>query len=161
VNLSLPSLDRVTGLPSDVIVGLRLLPDIAANTRVMARHTEALDEVAKALNRVADDAAALPVLRAEMGRVGEATAVLEGMDGRMAAIEAAMPVLVEVQQHLAVMPEKVGRVDEGLDKLNEMLERLLGTLDALNEGIRILDHAVEPVGRLARRVPGRRHHDED
>jgi hypothetical protein len=83
------------------------------------------------------------------------------MDGRMAAIEGAMPVLVEVQQHLAVLPEKVGRVDDGLDKLSEMLERLLGALDVLNESVETLDRAVEPVGRLARRVPGKKRADDD
>jgi chromosome segregation ATPase len=130
--LGLPSLERVTGLPADVLAGLRMLPEIAENTRAMKRHTAVLEEVATATN------------------------VLEGMDARMASIEAAMPVLVEVQRHLAALPETVDRLDESLDRLSSLMERLMTTLDGLGESVETLQGAVEPMSRLASRVPGQK-----
>ena len=50
--IGLPSIDRLTGMPSDVVAGLRLLPDIAASTKAMERHSKALERVAKALDRL-------------------------------------------------------------------------------------------------------------
>lgn len=113
-----PSLGGVTGFPADAIAALRKLPDIAENTRVMREHTAALERVADALDRVAGD-----------------TGVLRPMDERMATIEAAMPVLVEVQQHLAQLPE--------------IIEGLRASADTLHG-------AVQPLGRLAGRVPGQK-----
>jgi hypothetical protein len=115
---SLPSLGGISGLPADAVAALRKLPDIAENTRVMKEHTAALERVADALDRVAAD-----------------TGVLGPMDKRMAAIEAAMPVLVEVQGHLARLPETI--------------EELMATVETLQS-------AVEPLGRLAGRVPGQK-----
>ena len=114
----LPSLGGVASLPTDAVAALRRLPEIAENTRVMKEHTAALVRVAEALDRVAAD-----------------TAALKPMDQRMAAIEAAMPVLVEVQQHLAKLPE---------------------TIEGLMASVDVLQGAVEPLGRLAGRVPGQK-----
>ncbi|HET9153371.1 MAG TPA: hypothetical protein VFN85_04580 [Solirubrobacterales bacterium] len=114
----LPSLGAVTGLPADAIAALRKLPDIAENTKVMKEHTAALGRVADALDRVAAD-----------------TAVLRRMDERMAAIEAAMPLLAQVQRDLAQLPE--------------VIEGLRASADTLHS-------AVQPLGRLAGRVPGQR-----
>jgi len=114
----LPSLSGVTGIPADAIAALRRLPEIAENTQVMKEHTAALERVADALDRVAAD-----------------TGVLRQMDERMATIEAAMPVLVEVQGHLAQLPE--------------IIEGLLASVGTLQS-------AVEPLGRLAGRVPGQK-----
>jgi hypothetical protein len=114
----LPSLGGVTGFPADAIAALRKLPDIAENTRVMREHTEALERVADALDRVAAD-----------------TGVLQPMDKRMATIEAAMPLLVEIQRDLSQLPE--------------IIEGLRASAETLHE-------AVKPLGRLAGRVPGQR-----
>jgi hypothetical protein len=114
----LPSISGVTGFPADAAAALRRLPEIAENTRAMKEHTAALERVAAALDRVAGD-----------------TKALGPMDERMAAIEAAMPVLVEVQKHLARLPEAI----EGLMVTDETLQG-----------------AVEPLGRLAGRVPGQK-----
>jgi len=66
--LGLPSLDRISALPADVLAALRLLPEIAENTRAMKEHTAALSEVAATLDRVAADTAALPPLREDLAR---------------------------------------------------------------------------------------------
>src|SRR6478672_5673230 len=98
--LPIPSLERLTGLPSDVVDALRTIPDILEATRQSAAHTAQLNEVA------------------------EQTSVLKDMDGRMAAIEEAMPVLVEVQRHLARLPETMEALLKALDRLNENVDRL-------------------------------------
>ena len=49
--------------------------------------------------------------------VAEATAVLPGMDQRMATIEGAMPTRVEVQEHLADLPETIRGMTTVLEKL--------------------------------------------
>ncbi|HEU4737568.1 MAG TPA: hypothetical protein VFS54_00650 [Solirubrobacterales bacterium] len=113
-----PSLGGVTGFPADAIAALRKLPDIAENTRVMREHTEALERVADALDRVAAD-----------------TGVLRPMDKRMETIEAAMPLLTEIQRDLSQLPE--------------IIEGLRASAETLHE-------AVKPLGRLAGRVPGQR-----
>jgi hypothetical protein len=118
VSPSIPSLGGVTGFPADAIAALRKLPEIAENTRAMKEHTAALERVAAALDRVAAD-----------------TAVLRTMDERMATIEAAMPLLADVQRDLAQLPE--------------IIEGLRTSADTLHK-------AVKPLGRLAGRVPGQR-----
>ena len=52
-----------------------------------------------------------------------------------------MPLLVEVQRHLAQVPETLARLDTRLGELSETLERLLV--------------AMEPLSRVADRFPGR------
>ena len=49
--------------------------------------------------------------------VAAATDVLPGMDARMATIEEAMPVLVEVQTSLKNLPENMAGLDSGLGRL--------------------------------------------
>ncbi|HEX6666254.1 MAG TPA: hypothetical protein VF081_06635 [Solirubrobacterales bacterium] len=131
-SFGLPSLARVSALPADVIGALRQIPEIAENTRAMKDHTAAL------------------------ARVAEQTEVLGQMDARMAAIEEAMPVLVEVQRHLAQLPETMGSLDEGIERLSGLMERILTALDGLNGSVETLQSAVEPMARLASRVPGQK-----
>jgi hypothetical protein len=135
----LPSLTGVTAFPADAIAALRKLPEIAEHTGAMREHTAALERVAAALERVAED-----------------TAVLGPMDQRITAIESAMPVLVEVQGHLAQLPETMGRLDDGIARLSELMERILSGLDGLGDSIETLQGAVEPMARLASRVPGQK-----
>jgi uncharacterized phage infection (PIP) family protein YhgE len=121
--------------PLDILNALRVLPGMARDTASMAKSTEVLGEVAKSVS-------ALPELRAEMARVAKATEEISKIDGRMATIEAAMPVLVEVQQHLSQLPE--------------IMLRLNAQLDDLSTGLEELQSALLPIGRLARRMPGSR-----
>jgi hypothetical protein len=78
------------------------------------------------------------------------------MDARMAEIEAAMPVLVDVQRHLAQLPETMDRLDDALVRLSGLMEQILAALGTLNGSVEQLQSAVEPMGRLANRVPGQR-----
>jgi predicted nucleic acid-binding Zn-ribbon protein len=84
-----------------------------------------------------------------MASVSETTGVLPGMDARMAAIEEAMPVLVEVQRHLSDLPETMTRLEERIAGLSDLLERLDRSVASLNE-------ALKPIGRIADRLPGRK-----
>lgn len=136
------SLDRIQAVPGDALRALRLVPEILESTREMASHTALLADVSAALQRVAADTAALPAMRRDMARVAERIDLLESMEQRMAGIEEAMPVLVEVQRHLAQLPET--------------MEKLLTALDKLDENVAALQVAVEPMGRLAGRLPGQR-----
>ena len=74
--------DRLLGLPADLITGLQKLPSMARN----------LDTMTSILARVAADTRALPALRKDLRKVGEATTILEPMDGRMANIEKTLPI---------------------------------------------------------------------
>ncbi len=132
-SLGLLSFDRLLTLPAGVHRAVGLIPEIA-------RSTALLRDVVRALEQVAGDTDALVGIRDDMARVAEATSVLGTMDGRMAAIEEAMPVLVEVQRHLAQLPETMAVLLTALDELNQSVDTLQG--------------AVEPMGRLANRVPG-------
>jgi hypothetical protein len=51
-----------------------------------------------------------------------------------------MPVLVEVQQHLARLPETIEGLNAGIAELVGLMERL--------------HESLEPLGRLADRLPG-------
>jgi hypothetical protein len=87
--------------------------------------------------------------------VAAATQVLPPMDERMAAIEGAMPVLVEVQRHLARVPETLEHLDTRLADLSATLERLLVSLEGLDRNVGSLHAAVGPLSRVAERLPGR------
>jgi hypothetical protein len=150
-----PPLNRLFGVPASVSAALRVLPDIAAHTEAMVAHTAVLERIADSLDRVSGDTEALPELRADMRRVGEATAILAPMDARMAVIEGAMPVLVEVQQHLARVPDTLAELDAGIKRLSGQLERMLGSLDALSGSVDSLQEGLVPIGRIASRWPRR------
>jgi hypothetical protein len=78
------------------------------------------------------------------------------VDERVAAIEQAMPTLVEVQRHLNHLPETIDGLGEGIDRLSTMMRDMLTSLDALATSVEQLRSVVAPVGRLANRVPGQR-----
>ena len=128
-------LGSVVRVPADVLAALRMLPSIARDTNRMAEHTEVLADVALATQT-------LPELREQMEAVAEATAAIGTMDEKMATIAEAMPVLVEVQRHLARMPETLEHLDARISELSVLLQGL--------------QESLEPVGRLARRMPGQR-----
>lgn len=105
-------IDRLPGLPADLLGALRVLPGMARDTAAMAQHTAVLDEVVAAT-------AALPEIAEHMRHVAAVTVSIEE---RMAQIEAAMPVLVEVQRHLATLPETMERLEAQLQELQGSLE---------------------------------------
>jgi uncharacterized protein YoxC len=142
-------------MPADVVAGLRLLPTIAESTAAMAEVTKALPRIEREIKAVAKATQALPPLSQSMSDVAETTRVLPPMDDRMASIENAMPVLVEVQKSLARVPDTLERLDTGVTELSGLLDRLLHALDELGESVNALHAAVGPIGRIARRLPGR------
>ena len=146
--------DRILGLPGDLSGLLRHLPEIARNTGAIEEHTAQLERVARSLERVADDTAALPAVRDTVQVVAETTAALEPMNERLAAIEETMPVLVEVQKQLAELPLVMQRLDEGIKRLCNLMDGTLKSIDELGGNIDDLQGSLEPVGRLASRVPG-------
>ena len=118
-----------------------------AALRVLPGVLEALTKVGDDTRRMAENTAELPDVRARLEEVSERTGVLPPMDERMANIEAAMPVLVEVQQHLAKLPETI----EGL---NARIAELVALMGRLEESLGQLHGSLEPLGRLADRIPG-------
>jgi hypothetical protein len=154
--IGIPRLDRIAALPSDVIEALRTLPRIFENTRGIEEHTVRLVDIARFLEGVKSDTEALPPLREDMARVAEATSVLRGMDRRMTTIEEAMPVLVKVQKHLDRLPETMERLDDRIERLSGLMENLLTALEALNTSVDTLHGGMQPMARLASRVPGQR-----
>src|SRR2546430_2400744 len=107
-------LGRLLSAPREVLSIISLLRTIAANTETMAEATRVL-----------------PDLHRDMRRVAEAVAVLGPMDERMAAIESAMPMLVEVQKSLVRLPDTVDHLDAELTKLAKLLDELHGSLEPL------------------------------
>jgi len=130
--LGLPSLDRISALPADVLAALRLLPEIAENTRAMKEHTAVLAEVVAALDRVAGDTASLPPLRADLAEIGELPPTL----GRL--------------------EQGIQGLDGGIEQLSELMERILTAVAGLNASVEALQGVVGPMGRLASRVPGQK-----
>ena len=115
----------IASLPAELVAHLRVLPRIAERLTEVARHTDGMKHNTDVLEQVAADTKALQDLNAQMTRIDE----------RMATIEGAMPVLVEVQQHLAQLPEAIER------------------LCVLMEG---LEESLQPIGRVAEKLPGQR-----
>ena len=126
-------------IPSDVVGSLRALPRLFAQIEAIATHTAQVAEATRPLPSVADD-----------------TTVLPPMYERMTGIESAMPTLVEVQQQLADLPATMDELQARIGGLSEMLERLLASLDTLDTNVAALSEAVQPIGRIADRLPGRR-----
>jgi hypothetical protein len=109
--------------------------------------------VESALGRLADEMAQM---KGELARVREATDVLPAMDARMAHIEESMPVLVEVQQHLSLLPEVMQTIGTGLEQLATLMDCLLGSINTLDGNVNALRESLEPIGRVADRIPGNR-----
>lgn len=112
-----------------------------------------LSDISRNTGSMAEDTKAIPDLRRDIERVAEATAGLDQIDARMANIEAAMPVLVEVQQHLSRMPETIEGLDRRIADLSVLLQQMLESMNTLATSIDSMQEAVGPLGRLARRLP--------
>jgi ABC-type transporter Mla subunit MlaD len=155
---------NLLGLPAHVIAALGQIPRLFDRLDSIDTSTRQLDQIRAAIETVSQDTRELASLREDMrrvaaateplGAVAAATDVLPGMDDRMATIEAAMPVLVEVQQHLARLPETMETLAGGITNLTVLLERLLTSLDRLDENVTHLDSTIRPLGSLADRLPG-------
>ena len=130
--LGLPSLDKISALPADVLGALRMIPEIVENTRAMKEHTAQLSRVADALDRVAADTAALPPLRADL------------------------VVLNELPQTLGRLDKGIEGLDAGIDQLTDLMERILTAVAGLNASVETLQGAVGPMGKLASRIPGQK-----
>lgn len=114
------------------------LPSLGAVTGLPADAVAALrklPEIAESTRAMKEHTAVLERVAEALERVAADTAVLRKMDKRMAAIEKRMPLLADVQRDLAELPE--------------IIEGLKTSADTLHE-------AVQPLGRLAGRVPGQR-----
>jgi uncharacterized phage infection (PIP) family protein YhgE len=152
----------------EVATATGVLPGMAAaieqvNRRLgdVAENTSELHPLRENIEAVRGDLHPLQVLVDEMGEVAKATAPLpqvQGdiarMDGRMATIEDAMPVLVEVQKTLVTLPQTMETLGTGLTQMSALLEQLLASLGRLDENVSSLQDAVEPLGRVADRLPG-------
>lgn len=132
-----------------------VLEDVRAGVQAIERHLADLSGIAESTATIRCDTAALPALGEHMGRVAEAVQALPSIDERMANIEGAMPVLVQVQQHLERLPEAIETLGQDLAKLPELLDRMLVSLDRLDGTVATLQASVEPLGRIANRMPGR------
>jgi hypothetical protein len=130
--LGLPSLDKISALPADVLGALRTIPEIVENTRAMKEHTAQLTRVADALDRVAADTSALPPLRADL------------------------VVLNELPETLGRLDKGIEGLDGDIDQLSELMERILTAVAGLNDSVETLQKAVGPMGRLASRMPGQK-----
>jgi hypothetical protein len=82
-----------------------------------------------------------------MARVAERTEGIQTMDARMANIEATMPVLVDLQKDLAVVPDIIAKLDARIETLSLLLDELAKSVEGLQRSI-------TPLGRLAGRLPG-------
>jgi len=134
-----PGLNLLSALPVDLLGALRVVPRLLAQIESIAESTRSLKRIEAAIDRVAEDASVLPTL-----------------DERMAQIEAAMPTLVDVQQQLADLPRTMDELQERLGGVSDILERLLALLDTLDANVGSLRGSIEPIGRIADRLPGRR-----
>ena len=133
-------------IPGDVIGALRVLPVIL----------ERLEEIQGNTSSMAGDTRCLPSVNEAIQSVSSDTDCLRTMDRRMATIEDAMPTLVEVQKHLANLPEIIEGLQSGIDRMTELLEGLMGSLQRLDGDVESLQASIEPLGRVADRIPGGR-----
>ena len=124
----------IENLPGEALRALRTLPFIADRLDAVAEHTAVLPQV--------DDG------------VAALTRETADMNARVASIEEAMPTLIEVQQHLAALPETMQELQAGIPGLTELLTRLVGSMEELDSHVGALQGSIEPVGRLADRLPG-------
>ena len=147
---------RVIGVPADLIAGLRVLPKLARDMEAVREATNCMPDVRQATTDMERHTRALPEVLDSLNTVADGASVLRPMDERMQTIEGAMPVLVEVQQHLAQLPETMERLDTGVKEMSENLDRLLVALEQLSANLTSLDGAMGPIGRLAQRIPGGR-----
>jgi hypothetical protein len=151
----LAPLSWLVALPGRALAAPAQLVGVGRNLDSIEETTRTLPEIDQSMRSIASDTEVLRAVAADMAEVAAATQVLPPMDDRMTTIEGAMPVLVEVQRHLARVPETLEQLDGRLAEFSLTLERLLVSLEALDRNVGALHVAVGPLGRLAGRFPGR------
>src|SRR4051812_34549746 len=125
-----PRIPNPLGATGELVGALRHLPEIAKATGSMSRDTQLLESIQR-----------------DMAEVARRMEGVTTMDTRMANIEAAMPVLVDVQKDLAQVPVIIAKLDERIGKLSALLEELALSMEGLQKSI-------TPLGRIAGRLPG-------
>lgn len=150
-------LAAVAGALPAVFAQLRQITDATAS---LPRIQAGIDELGARLDGLADGIAAVASATEPLPSV---EVVLGRLDGRMAEIQAAMPHLVTIQGQLEALPVLVSRMTDvletlpaALERMTEVLERFETSIGHLDEQVTGLHGAVEPLGRIAERVPGRR-----
>ena len=108
-------------------LGIVAVPgELAAALRTLPEVLDALRRVGADTRRMADNTAELPDVRAQLEQVAANASVLPGMDERMATIEG----------------------------LNAGIAQLISLMDGLQSSLGHLHESLEPLGRLADRIPG-------
>ena len=108
--------------------GVLALPELLTALR-------ALPDIAANTAAMAEATRTLPEINERLGEVAAGASKIADIERRMETIEAAMPTLVEVQQHLRDLPATMAELQAALVPLIE---------------------AAETLGRVTRRLPGRR-----
>jgi DNA repair ATPase RecN len=131
------------------------IPDLKKSIESISRKTALLGAVRDNTAAIGQDTVALPQVSEHLAELVETTKLLPSIERRMVTIEAAMPVLVEVQQHLARLPDTIETLGGDINKLADLLGRMLTSIDHLDSSVATLQGSVEPLGRIANRIPGR------
>jgi archaellum component FlaC len=131
-------------------------PDIVPLVFGIVGALRVLPRLLEEVQKIVASTAVLPRVEQSIDKVAEDTAVLPGMYERMAAIEEAMPTLVDVQRRLADLPGTMEHLEGEMGGLGETLQRLLAALEQLDSNVATLRDAVEPLARVADRVPSRK-----
>jgi len=121
--LGLPSLDRISALPSDVLASLRTIPEIVENTRAMKEHTAQLSRVADALDRVAADTSSLPALRDDLVVLNELPETLERLDK---GIEQLSGLMERILTAVAGLNESVETLQGAVGPMGRLVSRMPG-----------------------------------
>ena len=114
----------------ELVEALRVLPQMAEDVRLMREGVE----------RLSRDASVLPEVR-------DATSRLDVVEERMAQIAETMPEVEQLRDMLAPLPRIMDELLPALTQLHETTSGLEVTVAALGE-------ALEPIGRVADRIPG-------
>jgi methyl-accepting chemotaxis protein len=121
--LGLPSLDKISALPADVLASLRTIPEIVENTRAMKEHTAQLSRVADALDRVAADTAVLPALRADLVVLNELPETLERLDK---GIDQLSGLMERILTAVAGLNESVETLQGAVGPMGKLASRIPG-----------------------------------
>ncbi len=140
-------LDSVLEAPAELLDALRRIPEMAGHTGEMAKRMAGLERGMKSIGK---QTTALPDLNVEMAAVRKQ---VEIMDGRMEIMTEAITIAMPA---ISKLPEMIEGLDEQLAAMVKNMERLLDSLDQFDESIATLQASIEPIGRIAGRMPGGR-----
>jgi uncharacterized protein YoxC len=168
----------IESLPSDVVTALKAVPHLADRLDEVAASTSEMAAMRAGINSLGEDTGVLRDVSKNVAEINgkldalagigdcvqsvaghtaalpEMTAKIDSIERRMMTIEEAMPALAEVQGSLAKLPETMDRLGTGLDKMAGLMDQLLLSLNALDGNVGALRDSMEPIGRIADRLPG-------